>query len=65
MDQNCQKAVLVLTHLGIETFIPSTLPISFYSHQGVNYDSFWFEAEISFLNILKYDLYIGIEILIG
>ena len=56
---------LVLTQLGIQTSTSSTLPIPSFFHQGVNLGSFIPEANCSFLNILKYDLYIGIGILIG
>ena len=64
-NENCQKVILVLTHHGIQTYYSSTLPISSYFHQGVNLDSFIFEADCSYLKISKHDLYIGIGILIG
>ena len=44
-------------------FFNSTYFIIF--HRGVNLDSFMPEANCSFLSISKYDLYIGIWILIG
>ena len=63
MDQH--KVLLVLTHLGFQSYISSILPDSFYFHQGVNFVSFIFEADCSFLSISKYDLYIEIGILMG
>ena len=65
MDQSCQKVLLVLTHLGIQTYTSSTLPISFVLHQSVNLGRFSSEEDCSFLDILKSDLYIGIGVLIG
>ena len=65
MNYSCQKVFLVLAHFGIQTFSSSTLPISFFFHQGVNLDRCLPEAYCSFLSFSKYDFYIGIEIWIG
>ena len=64
MDQNCKKVLLILTDLGIQTYICSTLLNSVFLNQSVHLDSFKFEADCWFLIILKYDLYIGIGMLI-
>ena len=63
MDQIWKKVLLVFPQLGVQTHNSSTLPISFEFHQGVNLDSFVFEAECLLPNIIKFDLYIGIRIL--
>ena len=46
---------IVLKQLGIQTFTSSTLPISFFFHQGVNFDNFIPEADFSFLSNSEYD----------
>ena len=63
MEQKCQKVHLVLPQLSIQNFTSSTLPISLF-HQGVNLDKFIAEANCSLFSISKYNLYIGIGILI-
>ena len=65
MNQSCQNVLFLLTQLGIQTFTSSTLPISIFFHQGVKFDNFTPEANCTFLSTSKYDLYIGIGILIG
>ena len=56
MDQNCQKVLLVPTNSGIHTFN---------SQYIVSLHSFLFEADCSFLLVLKIDVFIGIGILVG
>ena len=65
MHHSCRNVLLVLTQLGIQTFTSLTQPILFFLHHSVNLGSFLPEANSSFLSVSKYDLYIGIGILIG
>ena len=45
MDQICQKVLLVLTHLGFETYTSSTLLFFHFSRQSVYLDSFLHEED--------------------
>ena len=52
MDQNCQKVLLVITHLGIQTYTSSTLPISIF-YIKVSTVSFLPEVDFQFLNFFQ------------
>ena len=52
IDQSCQKLLLVVTNLGIQTYTSSNLSF-FFLHQGVNLDGFIPGAGFSFLIILR------------
>ena len=65
MDQSCQKMHLVLKQRGNQIFTFSNPPMSFFSQQGVNLDSFTLEGNFSLPCISKYDFYIGFGILMG
>ena len=58
--RNCFKS----WHTSVLTLVFLQLHLHFF-HQGVNVDGFTPEASCSFLSISKYDIYIGIGILIG
>ena len=64
MDQSCQKVLLVMVQLGIQTFTSSTLPVSFLSIK-VSISIALYLKQTSFLSISEKDIYIGIGILRG
>ena len=63
-DQACEKVLFSWHTSVVKLILPQLYPFSFFP-LGVNLDSFIAEADCSFLDLLKYDLYIGIGILIG
>ena len=62
MDQSCQKVLLVMAELGIQTFSSTTLPVTFLSIKVPISIALYLKQTVRF-TISKPDIYIGIGIL--